>query len=148
MFSQQIHRTLGQLLRPQLFGRGVDGIAHPVDNVAAALQLFLLAIIQRSPLNFAAAFRPSVALPECPATVDVPALACQLDVLDAHAVDFTRRALDQAQIVCAGKVQRNAVAVNAISCFLAPARIGGLSRQGNFHGFGCHYSVLMIKPAM
>ncbi len=57
-------------------------------------------------------------------------------MLNAQAINFTRGALDQAQIIVARQVQGNAVVVDAVGGFLAPARIGWLRRERNLHRFG------------
>ena len=134
--AQQVNRALRQLLRPQLFRRGVDGVAHPVDNFQAAFQLFLTGFIEVRPLNFTGAFRAFVTRPESPAAVCVPAFASQSDMLNAQAVNFTRGALDQAQIIVTRQVQGNTVVIDAPGGFLAPACVGWLRGERNLHRFG------------
>ena len=134
--AQQVNGALRQLFRPQLFRRCVNGVAHPVDNVQAAFQLFLTGFVEVRPLNFTGAFRPFVACPERPAAVGVPTFPFQRHMLNAKAVNLTRGALDQAQIIVARQVQGNAVVINAVGGFLAPARVGRLIRERNLHRFG------------
>ncbi|MNP48476.1 hypothetical protein D3C76_1425990 [compost metagenome] len=72
-FAQQIDRALRQLLWTELFRRGVDGVAHPVDDGQTVFQLFLRGFIEVCPLDFTGAFRAFVTRPECPAAIRVPA---------------------------------------------------------------------------
>jgi hypothetical protein len=48
-------------------------------------------------------------------------------MFDAHAVNFTRRALNQTEVVFAVQMQGDAVVINAVRRFFSPARIGWLS---------------------
>ena len=57
-------------------------------------------------------------------------------MLNAQAVNFAGGALDQAQIIFARQVQGNAVVVDAVGGFLAPARVSRLIRERNLHRFG------------
>ncbi|MNI62566.1 hypothetical protein D3C81_1992100 [compost metagenome] len=102
--AQQINRALRQLFRAEFFRRGIDGVTYPVNDFQAAIQFLLLRVVERGPLNFTAAFRSFVALPECPAALGVPAFAFQLNMFDTQTVDFPRGALDKAQIVFSIKV--------------------------------------------
>ncbi|CQB65003.1 Uncharacterised protein [Salmonella enterica subsp. enterica serovar Bovismorbificans] len=43
--AQQIHRALRQLLRPKLFRRSINGVAHPVNNGQAVIQFLTLGIV-------------------------------------------------------------------------------------------------------
>ena len=136
--AQQINSALRQLFRAKLFCRGVNGIAHPVNNLQTAIQLFALRFVQSGPLNFAGAFWSLVALPERPATFSIPAFTVQLHVFNAQAVDFTRGTLDKAEVIFSVQVQGNAVIINAVCRLFTPAGIGGLRGKRNFHGF-CHF---------
>ncbi len=124
--AQQIHCALGQLFRAQLFRRRVNGVAYPVDDFQAAIQLFLLLFVERRPLDFTAAFRSFITLPEGPAAVRVPAFARERDVLNTQPVDFTGGALDQAQVVFVIQVQGDAVIINTVCRFFSPAGVGRL----------------------
>jgi peroxiredoxin len=57
-------------------------------------------------------------------------------MLNAKAVNFTRGALDQAQIIIARQVQGNTVVVDAVGGFFAPACVSRLIRERNLHRFG------------
>ncbi len=136
--AQQVYCALRQLFRAQLFCRSVNGIAHPVNNFQAVIQLFALRLIQSGPLNFAGAFWSFVALPERPATFSIPAFTIQLDMFNTQAVNFTGGALDKAEVIFSVQVQGNAIIINAVCRLFTPAGISGLRGKRNFHGF-CHF---------
>ena len=141
--AQQIDSSLSQLFRAKLFRRRVNGIPHPVNNRQPIVQLAFLRVVQRRPFHLTAAFRPFVTGPECPRAVGIPAFAAQRDMFDPHPVDFTRRALNQTEVVFTVQMQGDAVIINAVSRFFSPARVGGLGRQRNLHGFG-HFIFILI----
>ncbi|CCK08063.1 hypothetical protein BN128_2058 [Cronobacter sakazakii 696] len=143
---QQINRALRQMLRAHLFRRGVDDIAHPVDDFQAVVQLFLLRVGKRRPGDGAFAFRPAIAHPERPAFLHIPAIAGKLNVFEPLAVDFAPGALNQTEIVFAREVQRDTVLRKTVQCFFAPASIGRLVGKGNLHGFG-HFIFLILPDA-
>ena len=97
--TQQVDSALRQLLRTQLFRRRIDGVAHPVDDRQAVIQLAALRVVKGWPFDLTLTFRPFIAGPKGPGAIGVPAFAAQGDVLDAHAVNFARRALDKPEVV-------------------------------------------------
>ena len=97
--AQQVDSALRQLLRTQLFRRRIDGVAHPVDDRQAVIQLAALRVVKGWPFDLTLTFRPFIAGPKGPGAIGVPAFAAQGDVLDAHAVNFARRALDKPEVV-------------------------------------------------
>ncbi len=141
---QQIHRALRQMLRAHLFRRGVNNIAHPVDDFQAAVELFLLRVVKRRPGDGALAFRAAIAHPERPAFFHIPAIAGKLNVFEPLSVDFAPGALDNAEIVFARQVQSDTVLRKTVQCFFTPASIGRLVGKGNLHGFG-HF-IFLISP--
>ena len=97
--AQQVDSALRQLLRTQLFRRRIDGVAYPVDDRQAVIQLAALRVVKGWPFDLTLTFRPFIAGPKGPGAIGVPAFAAQGDVLDAHAVNFARRALDKPEVV-------------------------------------------------
>ncbi|VTO26416.1 Uncharacterised protein [Klebsiella pneumoniae] len=56
--AQQVDSALRQLLRTQLFRRRIDGVAHPVDDRQAVIQLAALRVVKGWPFDLTLTFRP------------------------------------------------------------------------------------------
>ena len=79
--AHQINGAGRQLLWPQLFRRHVDGVAHPVYDLQALIQLLTRGFRQFGPFDVAFPFRPAVTLPKRPAVFQVPTVAGEFDIL-------------------------------------------------------------------